>query len=94
MSSIMVKTFEKLLNCKITHIAFNLQIYKELTDLRMTVKPITFIIKESYYKNNVQKYSIGNEKKRKLFGVVVYSILRDIFFIHTTLIFHMFFKKK
>lgn len=49
MKSVMTKTFEKILNCKITHIVFNLQIHKEFMDLRMTVKPITFISKESHY---------------------------------------------
>lgn len=49
MKTVMAKTFEKILNCKITHIVFNLQIYKEFMNLRMTVKPITFISKESHH---------------------------------------------
>lgn len=49
MKSMMAKTPENLLNCKITHTVFKLQMYKELMDLRMTVKPIIFISKESLY---------------------------------------------
>lgn len=44
----MKKTFEKLLNCKVTQILSNIQVYKEFMDLRMTVKPTMFITKESH----------------------------------------------
>ena len=47
MNTIVEKT-EKVLNCKATHIVL-ISKYTELMDLRMSVKLLTFLTKESHY---------------------------------------------